>query len=233
MAKNILITGTRKGIGQALAKAYLAEGHNVIGCSRKEASLTHVNYTHFVLDISDEKAVLQMFRQIKKFFNKLDVLINNAGIAAMNHSLTTTCESVNALFSTNVLGTFLFSREAAKMMMRQKNGRIVNYTSVASAISLEGEAVYAASKSAVESLTKTMAKELGSLGITVNAIGPTPVATDLIKSVPKDKIQALIDHQAIKRMGEFKDIKQVVDFFIDEKSNFITGQIIYLGGIVK
>ena len=172
-----------------------------------------------------------MIREIKTEFNKIDILINNAGIASMNHFLTTSFESVKKVFSTNFFGTFLFSREVGKIMMRQKLGRIVNYTTVASALRLEGEAIYAASKSAIENLTQTLSKELAPFNITVNAIGPTPVKTDLIKAVPQDKIDALLEKQAIKRLGNFEDIKNVIDFYIDEKSEFITGQILYLDGV--
>ena len=203
----------------------------VVGCARSQNNIKDKNYRHFVLDVSDERAVVDMIREVKTEFNKIDILINNAGIASMNHFLTTSFESVKKVFSTNFLGTFLFSREVGKIMMRQKFGRIVNYTTVASALRLEGEAIYAASKSAIENLTQTLSKELAPFNITVNAIGPTPVKTDLIKAVPQDKIDALLEKQAIKRLGNFEDIKNVIDFYIDEKSEFITGQILYLGGV--
>jgi 3-oxoacyl-[acyl-carrier protein] reductase len=99
------------------------------------------------------------------------------------------------------------------------------------ALDLEGEALYASSKAAVETLTRVAARELGDFGITVNAVGPTPVKTDLIRHVPPDKIKALLSRQAIKRFGEMEDVARVVDFFLDEQNDFITGQIIYLGGI--
>lgn len=116
-------------------------------------------------------------------------------------------------------------------MQKNSFGRIVNFTTVASPLHLEGEAVYAASKSAVETLTKILAKELAPWKITVNAVGPTPIETDLIRSVPKEKIESLIKQQAIKRMGHFADVQNVIDFFLKSESNFITGQIVYLGGI--
>ena len=116
-------------------------------------------------------------------------------------------------------------------MMRQKKGRIINITTIAKPLNLEGEAVYVASKAAVEALTKIAARELAPFGITVNAIGPTPIPTDLIRNVPKEKIDKLLEMQAIKRFGEFKDVIYVIEFFIDEKSDFITGQIVYLGGV--
>lgn len=231
MSRIIVITGTRKGIGKELSEYYLKNNDIVIGCSRGESTINHENYRHFVLDVSDEKAVVNMIRSVKKEFGKIDVLLNNAGIASMNHFLTTSFQTVQNMFATNFFGTFLFSREVSKVMMKQKFGRIVNYTTVASALRLDGEAIYASSKSAIENFTQTIAKEVATYGITVNAIGPTPVETDLIKAVPKNKIQELLEKQAIKRFGNFEDIKNVIDFFIDKKSDFITGQIIYLGGV--
>jgi len=231
MNQVIVITGTSKGIGQALANYYLENEDIVIGCSRNEASINHKNYRHFSLEVNDEKAVIKMIRVIKKEFGKIDILLNNAGMASMNHLLTTSVSSVEKIFATNFLGTFIFTREVAKVMMKQKYGRVVNYTTVASALRLEGEAIYAASKAAIENFTQTSAKELALYNITVNAIGPTPIKTDLIKAVPKEKIDELLAKQAIKRFGEFDDIKNVIDFFISKKSDFVTGQIIYLGGV--
>jgi len=231
MSQIIVITGTSKGIGQSLANYYLDNGEVVIGCSRGESSIKHENYRHFSLEVNDEKAVIKMIRAVKKEFGKVDILLNNAGMASMNHILTTSVSSVEKIFATNFLGTFIFTREVAKVMMKQKYGRVVNYTTVASALRLEGEAIYAASKAAIENFTQTSAKELAPFNITVNAIGPTPIQTDLIKAVPKDKIDELLEKQTIKRFGEFDDIKNVIDFFISKKSDFITGQIIYLGGV--
>lgn len=231
MSRIIIITGTRKGIGKELALYYLDNNDIVIGCSRGDSSIDNSNYRHFSLDVSDEKAVVSMIRSVKKEFGKIDVLLNNAGIASMNHFLTTSYETVKNIFSTNFFGTFLFSREVSKVMMKQKSGRIVNFTTIATPLSLEGEAIYASSKSAIENLTQTISKELATFNITVNAIGPTPIETDLIKAVPKDKIKELLNKQTIKRFGTFEDIKNVINFFIDKKSDFITGQIIYLGGV--
>lgn len=233
MSLSYIITGTRKGLGKQLAEYYLASGFNVAGCSRGKSTIDHENYRHFELDVVDEKAVVSMVRQVKKDFGSIHVLLNNAGIAAMNHILTTPYQNAHAVFNTNFFGTFLFSREVAKVMMKQKAGSIVNYTTVAVPLDLEGEAVYAASKAAIESFTRISAKELGQFGIRVNAVGPTPVKTDLIRNVPESKLQELLDQQAIKRFGEFDDVVNVMNFFNSEKSNFITGQTLYLGGVMK
>ncbi|ASD68087.1 SDR family NAD(P)-dependent oxidoreductase [Pseudoalteromonas piscicida] len=233
MSLNIVITGTRKGLGKALAEYYLAKGHTVLGCSRQDGTIEHEKYAHYSVDVADESAVINMVRSIRKEYKRVDVLINNAGMAAMNHLLTTPLSSAEKVVKTNLFGTFLFTREVAKLMMKQKSGSIVNYSTVAVPLDLEGEAIYAASKAAVESLTRISAKELAPYGIRVNAVGPTPVPTDLIKAIPKNKIDELLESQAIKRLGEEQDVINVVDFFISPQSDFITGQVLYLGGVFK
>ena len=228
---NILITGSRKGIGHFMATQYLERGHTVIGCSRSEAEIDHPQYCHFEVDVTDEKAIRAMLREITRTFGSLDALITNAGVASMNHLLTTTRDTAQNIIDTNLMGTFLMTRDCGKLMSRAGKGRIINLTTVAAGLRLEGEAIYAASKAAVANFTQTAARELAPFNITVNAIGPTPIETDLIKAVPKDKIQNLINLQPIKRLGVYEDVLNVCDFFLDDRSDFITGQVIYLGGV--
>lgn len=232
MDRVIIITGTRKGIGRYLAEQYLAEGDKVYGCSRRNTDLEHPNYNHTNLDVSDEAEVISFVRNVYKENKHIDVLINNAGCAAMNHFLLTPYTTAQRVFNTNFMGTFLMCREVAKYMVKTKTGRIVNYSTVAVALNLHGELVYSASKAAVEQLTRVLADEIGESGITVNAVGPTPIDTDLIKNVPEDKLQDLLSHQCIKRFGKFEDVKNVIDFFLRPESDFITAQTIYLGGVV-
>jgi len=226
-----LITGTRKGIGRALAEHYVRAGHRVIGCSRGDIDWTLEGYTHYRADVADEPAVKDLFTDIRRKYGRLDHLINNAGIASMNHSLLTPLSTVQSVLNTNVVGTFLFSREAAKLMAKNGYGRIVNLTTVALALRLDGEAIYVASKAAVLALTQVLARELASMGITVNAIGPVPIETDLIRSVPKDKIERLVQQQAIPRLGTCDDVANVIDFYLRRESGFITGQHLVLGGL--
>jgi len=228
----VLITGASRGIGRALAERFIAAGCQVAGCSRKEPETPLDGYRHFCLDVADEKAVKKLFADLRKEFGGLDILINNAGVASMNHSLLTPLSTVERVFKTNVEGTFLFCREAAKTMKNAGRGRIVNLTTVAVPLRLEGESVYAASKAAVESLTQILALEFAPFGVTVNAVGPTPVKDGgLIDSVPREKIDQLLARQAIPRMATFDDVYNVVEFFCREESDFITGQIVYLGGV--
>ncbi len=226
-----LVTGARKGIGRFLVERYAARGHKVIGCSRQPSDWAHENYVHVEADVVDETAVKELFARVRREHGRIDNLLNNAGIAAMNHSLLTPLATVRRVMDTNLAGTFLFSREAAKLMQRTRYGRIVNFSTVAVPLHLEGEAAYVASKAAVEAPTRVMARELGQMGITVNAVGPVPVQTDLIRAVPADKIEALVARQAIKRLGTFDDVANVCDFYMRPESGFITGQILYLGGV--
>lgn len=228
--KTILITGSSKGIGRYLSEYYCRKGFNVIGCSRSNSDLVNSGYYHFITDVNDEAKVKELFNIIRKNYGRLDLLVNNAGTASMNHVMLTPVATVEKIFSINFNGMFLFSREAAKLMSKQKNGRIINFSSVAVNLDLEGEAVYAASKSAVVSFSRILSKELAEFGITVNSIGLTPVKTDLIKNVPKDKIESLLDKLTLKRFTEFSDISNLIDFLIKEESSFITGQNINFGG---
>ena len=229
--KVMVITGTRKGIGRYMSKYYLDKDFIVIGCSRSELNLKHNNYEHFCLDVADEKAVKKMISAISKKHRKIDYLINNAGIASMNHSFLTPLSMVEKIFKTNVFGTFVFCREVGKIMSRKKFGRIINFTTFAVPFKLEGEAAYAASKAAIESLTETLAREYAIYGITVNAVAPPATKTNLIKNVPKDKLENLLKRQAIHRFGNPQEICNVIDFYIKPESEIVTGQITYLGGV--
>tara|TARA_B110000027_G_C16122555_1_gene304281 strand:- start:18547 stop:19248 length:702 start_codon:yes stop_codon:yes gene_type:complete len=227
----VLITGSRKGIGFLLVKYFIDKGYKVIGCSRGESDYVHKDYYFIQCDVTNDLMVKSVVKLGCKKFGTIDILINNAGIASLNHSILTPLSTVKKVFETNFNGSFLFSRECAKIMIKKKEGRIINFSTVAVPMSLEGEMIYASSKSAVESMSKILSKELSKFNITVNTVGPTPIDTDLTRVVPKDKLDKIINDQTIKRFGKVEDIINVIEFFINKKSSFITGQTIYLGGV--
>ena len=227
----VIVTGSRKGIGRHLAEHYVKRGFIVEGCSRGDAGWEAENYTHHNVDVADEKSVKTMVSAVAKKHGRIDVVLNNAAVASMNHVLLTPAAASNRMLEVNVTGTMLFCRDAAKVMMRRRYGRIVNFTTIVAPIALAGEAIYAASKAAVVTFTRILAFELGQWGITCNSFGATPIMTDMIKGVPSDKVNAVVNNLAIKRLGTFEDCSNVCDFFISEKSDNITGQVLYLGGI--
>ena len=227
----MVVTGTRKGIGRDVAMHYLAAGWIVIGASRGDATIESEDYHHYTLDVGDEIAVKRMFTESRQRFGRVDALVNNAGIAAMNHALLTPADTVRRINDTNFVGTFLCCREAAKLMRRHRSGRIVNFTSVAVPLALEGESAYAASKAAVVMLSQVLARELAPHGITVNVVGPGPVKTDMTSSLPEQKMEQLLTRLPLGRYTETSEITNVIDFFLRPESGGVSGQIIYLGGV--
>jgi 3-oxoacyl-[acyl-carrier protein] reductase len=231
MSRQVLVTGATRGIGEALVKHYLDAGDFVIGCGRGESAVVHERYSHYCVDVAQEADVNALFGSLREGKRGLDVLINNAGVASMNTIALTPTDTARRILETNCLGTFQFSRAALRFLRHSKAGRIVNLTSVAVPFRLTGEAMYAASKSAVETFTRIAAHEFAPFGITCNAVGPSPIKTRLTESVPKAAMQGLLDRQAISEWATTDDVVNVIDFFLRRESQMVTGQVIYLGGV--
>ena len=227
----MLITGTRKGIGKYLAGYYSKNMYQVIGCSRGLIHYKLDNYQHFCLDISEESSVKKMFTEIRKKYGRLDVLINNAGVNyAHSPLLLVPYESALKTVEVNLLGTFLLSREAAKIMKKKSFGRIVNLGSMAVKHEVKGEAIYTASKAAIVSLTRVMAKEISSYGITCNTVSPAAIDTDFIKKINNNALNEVLSRNAIPNVGSLNEVSNTIDWLINTESSAITGQSIYLGG---
>ncbi|MEL6338211.1 MAG: SDR family oxidoreductase, partial [Pseudomonadota bacterium] len=178
-------------------------------------------------DVSDERAVVKMMQSVRRTHGGLDALLNNAGIASMNHALLTPGATMERVFQTNVFGTFLFCREAAKLMGRKKFGRIVNFATVATPLKLEGEAVYAASKAAVLHMTKIMGKELAPHHITVNALAPGPFVSKMTAFATadadmRDKVGADVP---LGRVGRDEDIAGCMQFLCGRGGAYVTAPV--------
>ena len=231
-AQVILITGTSRGIGRYLADYFCQRNFQVIGCSRKEADIDYPNYRHFSVEIEDERQVKKMFSDIRKIYGRLNILVNNAAVNPLIAlSLMIPVDVVVKAFNINFIGTFVVSREAVKLMKKNSFGRIINFGSMAVKHELPGEAIYTASKSAVSSYSRVLAKEVFSLGITCNVISPSAIQTDLMAKVDNDALQDVLNRNAISDLGKMKDVTNIIDWLIKPESEAITGQVIYLGGV--
>ena len=205
-----LITGTSHGLGRALAERLLADGWIVHGFARGEQTLTHDRFHNHAVDVTDEAAVRAAVAAVATS-GRIDLLVNNAGGAALNAFLLTPGSVAESLMRVNYLGTFHCLQAVGKVMVRQRGGLVVNVTTVAVPLSLEGEAAYVASKAAVEALTKVAAKELASQGVRVVALGLGPVETRLTRGVPHASLAKI--NAAIGR-PQGTTLAQAVDFIL-------------------
>lgn len=228
-----VVTGASSGIGNEIAKYYLSKGVTVVGLSRSETNIAIDNYHHYKCDISNHIQVKEFFGFFKKKFRKLDVLINNAGCLTSMNSLLLPATSAQEMINTNILGTFLMSRESAKIMAKEKNGRIINISSMAEILQPAGDSIYAATKSAMTTLSNTLAKEYSQFNVTCNTLAITFFPTKMSAKINEKAINKIIENLPIPRMAKFGDISNVIDFFIDGKSSYITSQFISLGGLHK
>jgi len=225
-----LITGTSKGLGSALALRLLAEGWTVHGFSRQSTAIEHPQFTGHLVDITDESAVRTAVENVAQSAARIDLLINNAGAASMNALLLTPGTVAEKLMRVNYLGTFHCLQSVGKVMVRQRGGLIINLTTVAVPLSLEGEAAYVASKAAVEALTRVAGTEFAAAGIKVMALGFGPIDTDLTRAVPSAalaKINARIGRPQGTAIGE------AVNFVISaiQDKAIPSGSVTYFGEV--
>ena len=226
----VAITGTSRGIGRHLAEHFLSRGDIVAGCSRGEVVQNHPNYRHTVLDISDEGGVYNWAKSIRGEFSRIDVMICNAALAPANLlMLSTSGNTLNELMAVNVAGSFYACRDAAKVMLLQRSGRIITVSSMAVGLHEEGTGAYSASKAAVVEMTKILAKEVSQFGITCNVIAPSMIQTEATDALGEKVRERAISKLAIKREVTPEEICNVVDFLVAPESRCITGQVIYMG----
>ncbi|WP_035266569.1 SDR family NAD(P)-dependent oxidoreductase [Ahrensia sp. 13_GOM-1096m] len=228
--KVIVVTGASRGLGQYIAQQALATGYEVIGAARSAGE--GQGYPIFACDVSDADAVKSFASSVQKQAGKnLYGVINSAGVAAMNLAVTTPTATVRKVIDINLIGSIFMCQKFSTLLMRRKNGRIINFSTIAVPLALSGESVYVASKAGIEGFTRTFAREISGFGLTANCIAPGPIDTDLIAGVSDKSINKIIDRQVVKKKGTKADIWNIVDILLDEKSNMISGQTINVGGV--
>lgn len=229
--KVALVTGSRRGIGLLIAEHILRCGGKVIGFARGEATLEHPGYAHIQVDVGDPAAVLKAFSQLKKISDVLHIVVNNAAVLTSQYAMIMPAAAAQAMLNTNLLGAFMVSREAAKLMRKEKWGRIVNIGSMAVRLEPIGDSLYAASKAGLTTMANVMAKELAPLNVTCNTLAVSAFKSDMLAQLPQQKIGEVVAGLPIPRFAEADDILNVLDFFASERSSYITAQTIYLGGV--
>ena len=226
----MIITGTRKGIGKYLAEYYIQNGFSVIGCSRDNVDFELTKYQHYCLDVSDELLVKKMIKEIRKKYGRLDVLINNAGVASKNHVLLTPLKEAHDSLNTNFIGTFIFCRESIKLMKNNNYGRIINISSIHVPLALAGTSIYSGSKAAIEQFSRVLAREVFQFGITINILSLSVVKDTGMEITLTEEIKRKILNQTIsKDQLNIYDVIHAVNFFIDEKSKMVSNQMLCLG----
>ena len=236
MSKTVLITGSSRGIGAAMAKLFYENGYNVAinyNNSEKEAKELCSSLPGSLLlkgDVSNECDVRTMVENTIEHFGKIDVLINNAGISQTGLLQDISLSDWERLFSVNVTGTFLMSKYAAKNMIANHSGKIINISSIWGVSGASCESCYSASKGAVIAFTKALAKELGASNITVNCIAPGFIDTDMNKNISKEDAQTFCNETPLGRIGTPNEVAKAALFLASENADFITGQILGVDG---
>lgn len=222
-----IVTGASRGIGRYCAERLAASGYRVVGLSRNPDPAAP--FESIACDVADPAAVAAAFHPFRRD-PTVYLLINAAGIASMNLLVTTPTETIRRIVETNLLGTIYCCQSVMPAFVRRKEGRIINFSTIAVAIALKGEAVYAASKAGVEGFSRTFAREAADYGVTVNTIAPGPIDTALIAKVPVDKIDAIVERQIIQRKSTPEDVWNMISLLLRPESNAITGEVLHVGG---
>ncbi len=236
----VIVTGASKGIGKEIALSLAKSGKDIVLVYQnpandlspiiKEIEKYGQKAIGILCDVSDFEAVKDMVKTAADTFGTIDALVNNAGITRDKLLLRMNQEDFEQVLRVNTLGTFNCTKHAARIMMKQKQGSIINLSSVVSLSGNIGQANYSASKGAVNAFTKTAAKELAMYNIRVNAVAPGFIKTDMTDAIPEAERNEMIATIPLGRIGETKDVADLVEFLVSEKSSYITGQVISVNG---
>jgi len=237
--KTAIVTGASRGIGAAIARKLCEAGANVVLCSRSAEAVAQIadtlkneGYTtiYKAADISQKANVEALIKMVLDLFSQLDILVNNAGITRDTLLMRLKDADWDAVLQTNLTGTMYCTRAVLRPMLRQKSGRIINISSVVGIVGNAGQANYAAAKAGIIGLTKATAKEVGARGITVNAIAPGFITTDMTAQIPEQNQKQLLELIPLREFGRPEDVANAVCFLASDAARYITGQTLQVDG---
>jgi 3-oxoacyl-[acyl-carrier protein] reductase len=234
--KNALVTGSTRGIGRAIAEALSESGARVaivgrdIARAEEAAAAIGKGSKGFAADVSDTAAVAKLVSDVEAAFGGIDILVNNAGITRDNLVMRLKDDDWDAVLNANLRGAFASIRAASRGMMKRRSGRIINIASIVGLMGNKGQANYAASKAGLIALTKSVAKELGSRNILVNAVAPGFIETEMTEAMTPEAREALGKQIALERLGTVRDVAGAVAFLASDLASYITGQVFVVDG---
>jgi 3-oxoacyl-[acyl-carrier protein] reductase len=223
----IVVTGASKGLGRAICNRLIEKNIDVFGLARH---VEDVPFASMKCDVSSYESVKEVAQHLKKEGIKVTGLVNAAGIASMNLAVTTPQSVAQKIVNVNLLGTIYSCQLIAPLMLRNKQGSIINFSTIAVALGLKGESIYAASKAGVEGFTRSFAREMADFNVRVNCIAPGPIDTSLLKGITVEQINKIVSQQIIPKQFKPDAVADLVELLIDSRSNSLSGQVLHVGG---
>ena len=223
----IVVTGASKGLGRAICERLIEKNIDVFGLAR---NVDKIPFASMSCDVSSYESVKAVVQKLKKDGVKVTGLVNAAGIASMNLAVTTPQSVAQKIINTNLLGTIYCCQLISPLMLRNKQGSIINFSTIAVALGLKGESIYAASKAGVEGFTRSFAREMADFNVKVNCIAPGPIDTSLLKGITAEQINKIVSQQIIPKQFKPDAVADLVELLIDSRSDSLSGQVLHVGG---
>ena len=224
----IIVTGASRGLGRAICTRFIEKGERVIGLAR---STNELDFEGIDCDVSDYKSVKNASRTIRKMAEEVKAVVNAAGVASMNMAVTTDESTVQKLIQTNLVGTIYCCQLFAPILLRQKSGSFINFSTIAVALALKGESVYVASKAGVEAFSRAFAREVADFNVRVNCIAPGPIRTELLRGITDAQIDTITSQQIIQKQFQKDDVCDLVELLTDDRASSLSGQVLNVGGV--